>query len=45
MVLPLVTVDLKHTLLLRNVERVFMGNRKPEPATAHSAHAEQIGEQ
>lgn len=27
---PLVEQDLKHTLLLRNVERVFMGDREPE---------------
>lgn len=30
---PLVEQDLKHTLLLRNVERVFMGERVPEGAT------------
>ena len=30
MVCPLVEADLKHTLLLRNVERVLMGDRVPE---------------
>ncbi len=32
MVMPLVEQDLKHTLLLRNVERVLMGDRVPEGA-------------
>lgn len=31
---PLVEQDLKHTLLLRNVERVFMGDREPEGAAS-----------
>lgn len=30
MVLPLAEVDLKHTLLLRNLEKLFMGARCPE---------------
>lgn len=30
---PLVEQDLKHTLLLRNVERAFMRDREPEGAT------------
>lgn len=30
MVLPLVEQDLKHTLLLRNLERLFMGGMRPE---------------
>ncbi|MEG0070686.1 MAG: YqeG family HAD IIIA-type phosphatase [Raoultibacter sp.] len=30
MVCPLVEQDLKHTLLLRNVERVFIGDMQPE---------------
>lgn len=29
---PLVKQDLPHTLLLRNVERAILGDRKPEPA-------------
>ena len=29
---PLVEQDLPHTLLLRNVERAILGDRKPEPA-------------
>lgn len=32
MLQPLVEQDLPHTLLLRNVERVILGDRKPEPA-------------
>ncbi|MEY8461455.1 HAD hydrolase-like protein [Eggerthellaceae bacterium 24-137] len=32
MVQPLVEQDLPHTLLLRNVERVILGDRVPEPA-------------
>ncbi len=34
MVMPLVKQDLKHTLMLRHVERVIMGGRKPEGAEA-----------
>ncbi len=34
MVCPLVEADLKHTLLLRNVERVFIGDREPEGAAS-----------
>lgn len=33
MLQPLVEQDLKHTLLLRNVERAFMGDREPEGAS------------
>ena len=33
MVQPLVEVDLPHTMALRNLERVLLGNRRPEPAT------------
>lgn len=33
LVCPLVEQDLKHTLLLRNVERIFMGDAQPEPGT------------
>ena len=32
MVLPLAEVDLKHTLMLRGVERGLMGSLEPEPA-------------
>lgn len=32
MLQPLVEQDLKHTLMLRNLERVFMGDREPEGA-------------
>lgn len=32
LVLPLAKKDLKHTLILRKVERIFLGNKKPEPA-------------
>lgn len=32
MLQPLVEQDLPHTLLLRNVERAILGDRKPEPA-------------
>lgn len=32
MVLPLAEVDLKHTLMLRGVERGLMGSREPEPS-------------
>ena len=32
MLQPLVEQDLPHTLLLRNVERALLGDRKPEPA-------------
>ena len=32
MLQPLVEQDLPHTLVLRNVERVILGDRKPEPA-------------
>lgn len=35
---PLVEQDLPHTLLLRNFERVVMGNRQPEGAGAPSAY-------
>lgn len=33
MVQPLVEQDLPHTLMLRNVERVILGDRAPEPVT------------
>lgn len=33
MVQPLVEQDLPHTLMLRNVERVILGDRVPEPVT------------
>lgn len=33
MVQPLVEQDLPHTLILRNVERVILGDRVPEPVT------------
>jgi len=35
MVLPLAKHDLKHTLLLRNLERVVMRNRQPKPLIDH----------
>lgn len=37
MLQPLVEQDLKHTLLLRNVERAFMGDREPEGASVQAA--------
>ena len=37
LVLPLAEVDLKHTLMLRGLERGLMGSREPEPAPAHAA--------
>lgn len=37
MLRPLVEQDLKHTLVLRNVERVLLGEREPEGAPAHAA--------
>ncbi len=40
MVQPLVEVDLPHTMALRNLERVLLGNRRPEPvATANCKKA------
>ena len=36
MLQPLVEQDLPHTLLLRNVERAILGDRKPEPAITSS---------
>ncbi len=33
MVMPLAEVDLKHTLVLRNVEHALMGKHEPEPVT------------
>lgn len=39
LVCPLVEADLKHTLLLRNVERVLLGTRSPEPAASSLAQA------
>ena len=36
---PLVEQDLPHTLLLRNFERVVMGERKPEGAASTSQNA------
>ena len=41
MLQPLVEQDLPHTLLLRNAERVILGDRKPEPA----AHMRQAGDE
>lgn len=38
MLQPLVEQDLPHTLLLRNFERVVMGERKPEPAPSSCRH-------
>ncbi len=32
MLQPLVEQDLRHTLVLRNIERAILGDRKPEPA-------------
>ncbi|MEG0503341.1 MAG: YqeG family HAD IIIA-type phosphatase [Raoultibacter sp.] len=40
MLQPLVEQDLKHTLLLRNLERVFMGDREPESAVIDYAGEE-----
>ena len=37
MLQPLVEQDLKHTLLLRNVERAFMGDREPEGVSVQAA--------
>lgn len=37
MLRPLVEQDLKHTLMLRNLERVLLGEREPEPAPAATA--------
>jgi hypothetical protein len=34
LVQPLVEEDLKHTLMLRNVERALLGGRVPEPAAS-----------
>ena len=34
MVAPLAEVDLKHTLLLRNIEKRLIGSREPEPSPA-----------
>lgn len=34
LVCPLVEVDLKHTLLLRNFERIFIADKEPEGASA-----------
>ena len=39
MLQPLVEQDLPHTLLLRNFERVVMGERKPEGAASTSQNA------
>ena len=36
---PLVEQDLPHTLLLRNFERVVMGERKPEGVASTSQNA------
>ncbi len=36
---PLVEQDLPHTLLLRNFERVVMGERQPEGAASASHNA------
>jgi len=36
LVCPLVEQDLKHTLLLRNLERVFIGHLQPEGATCET---------
>ena len=41
MLQPLVEQDLPHTLLLRNAERVILGDRKPEPAV----HMRQAGDE
>lgn len=41
MLQPLVEQDLPHALLLRNAERVILGDRKPEPA----AHMRQAGDE
>lgn len=41
MVVPLAEVDLKHTLMLRGVERGLMGSREPEPAPAPAALAKE----
>ena len=39
---PLAEQDLKHTLLLRNVERLFMGDRQPEGSPEGVAAAEEV---
>lgn len=36
LVQPLVDVDLKHTVALRNVERVLLGGRTPEPSVSQA---------
>lgn len=41
MLQPLVEQDLKHTLLLRNVERAFMGDREPEGASCEMTETTQ----
>ena len=41
MLQPLVEQDLPHTLAMRNVERVLLGELQPEPAPAHCHHAEE----
>ena len=41
MLQPLVEQDLKHTLLLRNVERAFMGDREPEGASCEISETTQ----
>jgi hypothetical protein len=37
LVMPLVTQDLAHTQVLRNVERALLGTRRPEPAGIEAA--------
>lgn len=39
LVVPLAEVDLKHTLMLRGLERGLMGSREPEPAPAPACQA------
>ena len=41
LVVPLAEVDLKHTLVLRGLERGLMGAREPEPAPAPAALAKE----
>ena len=39
MVMPLVDIDLKHTVALRAIERGLLGSREPEVAPAHIANS------
>lgn len=42
LVVPLAEVDLKHTLMLRGLERGLMGSREPEPAPGAAALAKDV---